>query len=197
MLILTAGLLDMNDAGLKELIGQRRNAEIVADPTAATRWVPPTDLRELLRLLLHFPDAVSTPLADADPDIVTPREDVKWAIGQLLSGAPLTAVLDEISESDLAWWLQSLAADQGPETSETAAAAGERLLERLEHRNLEGRVREMTLDIQDIQKRLPALKHQLTDDEYAAEMDAWRTLIKEKLVLQKRVRELRTGRNRR
>ena len=194
MLIRTADLLQIRDDSLKELLGQRRNPVIAAAPGAVTRWQPPTDLRELLRLLLHFPEQISSALAETDPDVVSHRDDVKWVIGQLLSGAPLTAMLDDLGETDLAWWLQSLAADQGPETSETAGMASGRLLSRLEHRHLEGQIREMSQSIQDIQKRLPALKHQLTDEEYAAEQEAWRQLIKERLVLQRRASELRSTR---
>ena len=192
MLIRTADLLQIRDDSLKEMLGHRQNPQIVASPGAVTRWQPPTDLRELLRLLLHFPDEISGALSETDPDIVSHQDDVKWVVGQLLAGVSLTAVLDDLGETDLAWWLQSLAADQGPETSETAASATGRLLARLEHRNLDGSIREMTQEIQDIQKRLPALKHQLTDDEYAAEQEAWRHLIQERSVLQRRASELRS-----
>ncbi len=195
MLMRTADLLQIRDDSLKELLGREAGARrLRAQPAAAVRWTPPTDLRELLRLLLHFPEQVAEPLSRADPDQVTPREDVKWAIAQLLTGSSLAAVLHELGDGDLSWWLQSLAAERGPDTAETAGGTAARLLRRLELRHLELRIREMSLEIQDIQKRLPALKHQLSEEAYAAEQEAWRGLIQERAVLQRRSYALRSGR---
>jgi len=99
------------------------------------RWVGNTELNGLLWLILHFPTQVQHVVAEADPDMVTEREDVRWVIGQLLEGETLGSLLPDLPV-DVARVLNAAAAREGLYGAEDAENAAREILGRFRFRAL-------------------------------------------------------------
>jgi hypothetical protein len=79
-------------------------------------------------------------LAEVDPPLISDRPTVQWALAQLVMGAPLPAVLDQLQDDDLKGILRVAASSHpGLYSREQAAPAlreivGRRLLARIKGR---------------------------------------------------------------
>ena len=92
------------------------------------RWKGSKELNHLLWLLIHHPEQVTPVLAEVPPTLISEREPVLRAIGLLMSGAALPAVLDGVGDPDLAALLRAITAKSGLYTAEQAASAARRIL---------------------------------------------------------------------
>lgn len=127
-----AGWLGVHEAEILRRLGAP--AEPTQAVPAPTRWVPTREVANLLWLLLHAPEAVGPALAETEPAAISDRPTVLRAIGMLLAGTPLSALLEELREvdGDLCRVLSSLAAREDPAALARAGATARSLLARME-----------------------------------------------------------------
>jgi DNA primase len=107
---------------------------------APVRFRGDRDLNHLLWIVLHFPEEALAVLAEVDPPLISDRPTVQWALAQLVMGALLPAVLDQLQDDDLKGILRVAASSHpGLYSREQAAPAlreivGRRLLARIKGR---------------------------------------------------------------
>lgn len=140
LLVKSADLLGVREAVLRELLG-RDGAEAPGRAPTANRFVGTPELNRLIWLLLHYPQVTAPALlAVPDPSTVTDREDLGFAIHQLLQGQPLAAVLEQLPDPDLQRLLGGIAAREGLCGPEQAPAMVQEVLARLELRAVNNRL---------------------------------------------------------
>jgi DNA primase len=129
-----ARILGENEQLLHQAAGRGPIPQMAQRPTGQ-RWVGSTELNRLIWLLLHHPNEVQNIVAEADPALVTDREDVRWAIGQLLAGESLGSILPDLP-ADVGRVLNAAAAREGLHDAEDAADAARQILGRFQFRAL-------------------------------------------------------------
>lgn len=129
-----ARILGENDRVVQDAVGNanQRPQHTAREPS---RWVGTTELNRLIWLLLHHPVQVAHLVAEADPSEVTEREDVRWAIGQLIDGVELSTILADLTP-EVARVLNAAAAREGLHEAEDAARAATEILARFRFRAL-------------------------------------------------------------
>jgi DNA primase len=146
----TAGLLGVSEEALRRAAAgsaQERDA-LTAGGHQGARWIGNVELNHLIWLTLHHPDETAPALAQVDPALVTDRQDVAWAIGQLLSGSPLPTVLETL-DADVARVFQAAAAREGLYVDEQVAGALRDIVARLQHRSLQAQLVAVRRQLED------------------------------------------------
>ncbi len=179
LLIRTCDLLGVAEDALRREIG--RPAPVGGAPRAARteRWVGNDKLNHLLWLLLHHPEIAIPQVLARGTGFVSDRDDVKWAVYQLVDGMALASLLEELEDPDVVRVLRAVAAKAELYASDQAADATRQVLDRLEVEDLEG--------------QLIRLKRALATTEYSADPEAYRALMTEKTAATRRLQALRLG----
>lgn len=147
-----------------------------APPSGGQRFRGDRDLNHLLWIVLHFPEEALPILSLVDePDLVSPREGVKWALAQLLSGTPLPTVLELLQDDDLRGILR-VAASSHPGLY-SRDQAGPALAEIIARRRIER-----------IRSRLTAVEGALSTCHPGQDRQRYQELLREKQELQRQLK---------
>ncbi len=129
-----ASILGEGEHLLHQALGHSRSSDQPhAMPSA--RWVGTPELNRLIWLLLHYPLQVKDILADADPEMVTTRNDVRSAMGRLIDGEELSSILADLPP-EVVRVFNAAAAKEGLIEAEEAASAAHEILARFQFRAL-------------------------------------------------------------
>jgi DNA primase len=173
----TYDLFGVNDHQVRRLLGDTRQAPPAR--AESPRWVGNDKLNHLLWLLLHYPDHANPQVLERGTGFLCEREDVRWAIFQLLDGMALASLLEELEDPDVVRVLQATAAKAELYAEDQAVEATRQVLDRLEVEELEG--------------QLLRLKRELSATVYRDDPDAFRALMTEKTLAAQRLQSLRVG----
>jgi len=144
------------------------------------RWVGTKELNHLMWLVIHHREAVQAPLAAVEPALISDRPSVLRAIGLLLQGADVPAVLEAVaSDPDLVQILRRLTAVSGLFQKGQAEGACRQILS-----GLQGAA---------VAEELERLGAQLRSTP-PSDWKAYQTLLQQKAALQKRRAELQKNR---
>ncbi|MFH1468738.1 MAG: toprim domain-containing protein [Pseudomonadota bacterium] len=108
---------------------------------AATRFTK--DIHHLFWLLVQFPEKVRPALEASDPTLISESHAVLDAMGALLQGRPVPAVMEDCADEGLRALLAAVAAMDGLYKEESAENAVQRILARLEIPRIDQRLVEL------------------------------------------------------
>jgi DNA primase len=113
------------------------------------RWRGDRDLNHILWLILHYPEEVLVEIAQVeDPSLISDRDTVKWTLAQLLSGASLPAVIDQLQDDDLKVILRVAASSHpGLYSRERAAPAIAEIIARRRTERVASRMADVVRDL--------------------------------------------------
>lgn len=177
LLIRTCDLLGVAEDTLRREVGRPGHAPQRRDDGAGSRWVGNDKLNHLLWLVLHFPELAIPQVIERGTGFVSDREDVRWALYQLLEGMALTSVLEELEDPDVVRVLRATAAKTDLYAPDQASDATRQVLDRLEVEELEG--------------QLISLRRTLGTIDATTEREEFLTLARERVALQNRLADLR------
>ena len=179
LLIRTCDLLGVTEDLLRREIGRPTRPTRPHQPEGGSRWVGNDKLNHLLWLLLHFPDESVPLVVKRGTEHVSEREDIRWAVYQLVEGMPLASLLEEIEDPDVVRVLRATAARPDLYTKAQAKEATRQVMDRLEVEALEG-------ELLGLRRELLALN---TDEEEGREL--FQQLARKRMTLQNRLANLR------
>jgi len=161
LLIRARDLLGVAEDALRREIGRPERAPSDHLPQPSQRWVGNDKLNHLLWLLLHYADIAAPQVSERGTEFVSDREDVRWAVYELVGGAPLASLLEELDDPDGVRVLQAAAARPDLYHEDQAPEATRQVLDRLEVESLETR-------IQDLKRHLLSLDAVRDQEEFLA-----------------------------
>jgi DNA primase len=176
LLIRTCDLLGVAEDLLRREIGRPPSPRRVRRDEDRSRWVGNDKLNHLLWLLLHFPEHAVPQVRDRGTGFLSDREDVRWAVFQLVEGIALTSLLEELEDPDVVRVFQATAAKADLYTEDQALDAARQVMDRLEVEHLEGQVLK--------------LRRELSTLDILAEREAFHALGRERMLLQNRLAAL-------
>ncbi len=133
-------------------------------------------LRDLLWLLVHFPDRVGPVVQTGDPALISDSHAFLDCIAALLQGQPLTVAMEATRDEALRALLASVAATDGLYEEDRAEQATHQILARLE--------------LPQVEQRLAGM-HRAIDAHSDVGSEEWRALIRERAGLTRLRHELR------
>jgi len=179
LLIRTCDLLGVSEATLRREVGRPIRHPRGPAAQGGARWVGNDKLNHLLWLMLHYPDHAAPLVRARGTSFLSEREDVKWAVFQLLEGMPLPSLLEELEDPDVVRVLQATAARAELYAEGQAAEATRQVLVRLEVEAVEG--------------LLLSLSRKLRVLVYGDDPEEYRTVMAAKDAAARRLQALRTG----
>jgi len=91
----------------------------------------PPEVRDLLWLLIHYPQAVTPMLTNLDPELVSERLDTRMVVARLLAGEPIVSIVANCADPGLRTLLSELSARENVFPKDSVALATKQLAARL------------------------------------------------------------------